>query len=75
VLLQRSQIGGGGDLGNHSWVNRVNSTSRQADRVSRVSQNSSTDRRADRVSRVGNMKQKIGGSSWVANTESWVMGN
>jgi hypothetical protein len=55
----------GENSGNPSWVNRViqdNSTDRQADRVS---QNS----------RVGNTELKIGGSSRVTNTKSWVMEN
>jgi hypothetical protein len=47
----------------------------QVSRVTRVSRNSSPDRRTDRVSRVGNIEQKIGGSSWVANMESRVIEN
>jgi hypothetical protein len=75
----------GENLGNPSRVNRVSKTEQhypsrvsQVGRVSQVSQNSSMDRRADRVnwvSWVGNTERKIGGSSWVANMESWVMEN
>jgi hypothetical protein len=64
-----------------SQVSQDNNTDQQADRVSWVSQNSSMNRWADRVSRVncvsraGNMEQKIGGSSQVANTGSLVTEN
>jgi hypothetical protein len=69
----------GENLGNPSRVNRVSKMEQHyPSRVSQVSQNSSTDRRADRVSRVnrvGNMEQKAGGSSRVANTEGQVTEN
>jgi hypothetical protein len=55
-----------------SQVSQDNSMDRQADRVS---QGRSTDRWAVRVSRVGNTLKKMGGSSLVANTKSWVTEN
>jgi hypothetical protein len=64
---------------NPSWVNWVSKTEQHnPSRVSWVSQNSSMDRRADRVNRVsqvGNTERKTGGSSRVANMESWVTKN
>jgi hypothetical protein len=66
----------GENSGNPGRINQVSKTEQHYPiLVSQVSQNSSTDQRAGRVTRVGNMEQKIGGSSWVANMESWVMEN
>jgi hypothetical protein len=69
----------GENSGNSSQVNRVSKMEQHYPSwVSRVNQNSSTDQRAcqvNQVSQVGNMKQKIGGSSRVGNTESRVMKN